>query len=84
MLERMPYIEKRKRRFAMLRRLLWCVVWWCVCSVGIIVLCNTTAPDTEMPADGEYLYNRYLFVISITYISAFVGLYYFIRILRRT
>lgn len=83
MLETMPYIAKRKRRAQRLKSVLWCIVWWCVCIAGIIMLCNTSVVNTEMPADGEYLYNRHLLVISITCISALVGLYYFIVFLRR-
>lgn len=84
MLETMPYKAKQKHQAKKRHNLVMCVVWFVVFIACAILLYIYPMPIIEMPADGEYLYNRYLLLVSLACVSVIVGIVYLIKSMDRS
>ena len=83
MLEDTPILARRKRRASLRRNLICGIVSLSIFVTCLIVLLVTPQPADTLPADGEYLYNHHLFIISATCISALATLISALKLLNR-
>lgn len=80
MLDPHPLITKREKRRLFRRNITYCTLWWCISIAGFIFLLYAPELPTTFK-DGELIYNRYLFTISISCISALLGTFFLLRTL---